>query len=53
MKSKCVAAFKVGWVIFEQKRTSSPSYFTDNVTSKKKRMLFYLLHFEKKALLIL
>lgn len=55
MKSKCVAAFKVGWLIFEQKRTSSPSYLTNNVTSKKKKkkkMMFYRLQF-KKALLIL
>lgn len=35
MKSKCVAAFKVGWLIFGQKRTSGPSYLTNNVTSKK------------------
>lgn len=34
MKSKCVAAFEVGWLIFEQK-TSCPSYFTDIVTRKK------------------
>lgn len=34
MKSKCVAAFEVGWLIFEQK-ISCPSYFTDTVTRKK------------------
>lgn len=54
MKSKCVAAFKVGWLIFEQKRTSSPTYFTDNVKRKKKKKgVVYLWQFKKAPLILL